>query len=502
MDFKHFLGFGLIGAAALTSGCGGSSSNSSSSTPATVDAKLKTVISSLTLTGDPSTARSIPSIESPKAQLGMKLFFSKALGGDQDSACVTCHHPALGGGDDLSLSIGVEADVPDLLGPGRAHSSAGTHFDGGPTVPRNAPTTFNIALYDQVLFHDGRVESLTKTPGANGSDGGIRTPDSSFGEADPNAGANLTVAQARFPVTSAEEMRGFTLEAGNSNAEVRTHLEQRLQNTLAELSTNNWLEEFRSGFGNETGTAETLITFDNIVDAIAEYENSQIFVDTPWKAYIAGDTNAISDDAKEGALLFYGSIEEGGANCATCHSGDFFTDEKFHAIAIPQIGRGKGNDNGTVTSDDFGRFRETGNEDDRYAFRTPALLNVTETGPWGHSGAYTTLEGVVRHHLNPEVAIGNYNFNQLDANIQVEDFTVNTQAALTKLLQNQSDGKSLLVDVSLTDTQVNQLLAFLATLTDSCVTDRNCLASWIPKESDTDPDSLRVNAVDSNSTPL
>ena len=36
------------------------------------------------------------------------------LGGDRDSACVTCHHPALGGGDALPLSIGVGADDPEL----------------------------------------------------------------------------------------------------------------------------------------------------------------------------------------------------------------------------------------------------------------------------------------------------------------------------------------------------------------------------------------------------
>ncbi len=32
---------------------------------------------------------------------------------------------------------------------------------------------------------------------------------------------------------------------------------------------------------------------------------------------------------------------------------------------------------------------------DRYKFRTPTLLNVEVTGPWGHAGAYTTLENMV-----------------------------------------------------------------------------------------------------------
>jgi len=62
------------------------------------------------LTGDPTTNRSLPQITDNKAQLGMKLFYTKSLGGDKDSACVTCHHPMLGGGDNISLSIGSEAE--------------------------------------------------------------------------------------------------------------------------------------------------------------------------------------------------------------------------------------------------------------------------------------------------------------------------------------------------------------------------------------------------------
>lgn len=182
----------------------------------------------------------------------------------------------LGGGDNLSLSVGVEAEMADLLGPGRAHSNGGTSYDGGPTVPRNAPTTFNIGLWDSVLFHDGRVESLTATGGANGAVGGIRTPDSPVGTADPNAGLNLAAAQARFPVTSPEEMRGFVFESGNSNDAVRNHLAQRLQNTVvpAELGLNQWLDEFRLAFNEPVGEATDLITFDNIVAAIAVYERS------------------------------------------------------------------------------------------------------------------------------------------------------------------------------------------------------------------------------------
>lgn len=468
---------------------------------ATLNTDVRAIIATENLTGDPSTGRELPDIEDPKAQLGMKLFFTKSLGGEQDAACVTCHHPALGGGDDLTLPIGVDAEVVDLLGPGRIHNINGDHFDGGPTVPRNSPTTYNVALWDNVLFHDGRVESLGKTANMNGNDDlGIRTPDSAFGEADINAGENLTAAQARFPVTSPEEMKNFSTLDGTSNSDVRENLEQRLGDYGTPLggmlAANNWLAEFREGFSTPDGTAEELITFNNIASAIGEYERSQVFIDTPWKNYVQGDDSAISDIAKRGAKLFFNSVEDGGANCSSCHSGDFFTDEGFHVIAMAQIGRGKGDgENGT---EDFGRFRETQDEKDKYAFRTPSLLNVTATGPWGHAGGSATLEQAVRTHLNPQEELTNYDFSQLAPNIQAVDMVENTQRAIDKLVANRADGIASIESVSLTDTQVDELLAFLAALTDPCVKDRECLGKWIPDASDTNPDTLRLNAIDAD----
>lgn len=477
-SFKHCFTLSIASSCLFIAAC-------NNSNPSTADA-LMPLVNAAGLTGDPSAGRTLPSINDPKAQLGKKLFFTKGLGGDSDSACVTCHHPSLGGGDDLSLPIGVGAETPDLLGPGRFHDSAATNYDGGPTVPRNAPTTFNIAMWDQALFHDGRVESLGKTAGANGDDGlGIRTPDSAFGVADPNAGDTLAAAQSRFPVTSPEEMRGFIFEAGNSNDAVRTSLDAKM------TAFGGWDAEFTTAFGDAT------ISYDRIADAIGEYERSQVFVDSPWKAFVEGDKNAISESAIRGGIKFFSSIEKGGANCVSCHSGDFFTDEQYHVLATPQIGRGKGNDNGTLANDDFGRFRETNVTTDMYRFRTPTLLNVEVTGPWGHAGAYTTLEAMVRHMLKPAEAVANYDFTQLNPTIQAADMLTNTQFALNQLEQNRSNNVTgVHRDVMFTEADVTDLVEFLKTLTDPCVKDRDCLAPWIPDAGDTNPDGLRVNAID------
>jgi len=489
----------LLSGAILLSGClGDQRTEEEKASGSDTDDKVKALIEDHRLTGDPTTERTLPSIDDPMTQLGMQLFFTKALSGEMDVACATCHHPKLGGSDALSLPIGVDAVDPDLLGPGREHSSNGTNFDGGPTVPRNSPTTFNVALWDEVLFHDGRVQSLATTPANNGENTDIETPDSESGVADSNAGDNLTAAQARFPVTSPEEMMGH--EKGMTRSEIRAYLVERLKGDNNDLLTNEWLDAFRTGFNSPEGSSDDLITEANIFKAIAEYERSQVFINSPWKDYVDGDDDALSLNAKKGALLFFRSIEDGGANCASCHSGDRFTDESFHNVAMIQIGRGKGD--GDTEDNDFGRFKVTGDEDDKFKFRTPSLLNVEFTAPYGHAGAYDNLDDVIKHHLNPSDALNSYTSASYASQGGLQDDNVNdnTQEALDALQADRDAGVSgVLTNVDLTDEEVGYLVAFLESLSDKCLSGSNTdscdLNDWIPSDSLADPDGLRLNAV-------
>jgi len=451
----------------------------------TIDEEIQRAADEHQLTGDPSTNRDIPSIYDPKAQLGMQLFYSKALGGDLDSACVTCHHPLLGGGDNLSLPVGAGALEVDMLGAGRTHSPLSSDYDGYAPVRRNAPTTFNIALWDSALFWDGRVESLFPVPGFNGAIGGISTPDSGTGLADMDAGMNLVAAQARFPLTSEEEMQGFVFEARQSNAIVRAHLVLRLSDTLSsDYIANTWGSAFQSVYGDAT------VDMEKITDAIAAYERSQLFIESPWKVYLEGNLTAITDSAKRGALLFFNTYEEGGFDCAACHSGDFFTDEDFYVMAMPQVGRGKYN--GDTADDDYGRSKVTGHN--RYAFRTPTLLNVEVTGPWGHCGSYTTLEGVVRHMADPEKAARAYDAGQLRSDVKTLNTYQNTENALQQLKLDRLAELTPHQSKDITEEEVDDIVSFLKTLTDPCVKSRACLTPWIP-DNTTGRDGLQLNGV-------
>jgi cytochrome c peroxidase len=472
-----------------------------------IDTELRQRIQAAGVTGDVEAGRTLPAITDPVAQLGKDLFFTTGLGGNLEVSCVTCHHPNLGGGDDLSLSVGVGAVDPLVLGPGRVHEETGR-----PNVPRNAPSIFNIGLWDRSMFWDGRIENMDPNPQNNGLGAIIRTPDTAFGVQDIGTGGNLTSAQAHFPVTSAQEMRTASFAVGADNETLRERLAARIGNYgegAGELAQNDWLQRFRTAYDQPAALATDLIHYDNIAIALAEYERSMVFTDNPFNRWVAGNEEALTEEQKRGALLFYTRIEDNGAGCSSCHTGDFFTDELMHNVATIQVGAGKGNGN----ADDFGRERETGLVEDRYKFRTPTLLNVAVTGPYGHAGAFDTLEQMVAHYINPGASVNDW-FNRGGA-CGVEQFgtiadcatlypeaRTNSVLSLQQLQISRANGDSLFLDANLTAVQQAEIVSFLEALTDPCVEDPMCMRPWVADPTSTGSDGMQLNGVDWTGTPL
>ena len=169
--------------------------------------------------------------------------------------------------------------------------------------------------------------------------------------------------------------------------------------------------------------------------------------------------------------LFYGK-----AACVSCHSGSFQTDQEFHAVAIPQIGPGKGD--GSDGHDDFGRERVTGDMADRYAFRTPPLRNVVLTGPWGHDGAFNDLEAMVRHHLDPFTSLRTYDKTQVvmpsRPDLDALDFIAYDDPVRLAALEDECE----LLPIPTSDEEIADLMEFLHALTDPSSLD---LRSDVPR---------------------
>jgi cytochrome c peroxidase len=116
----------------------------------------------------------------------------------------------------------------------------------------------------------------------------------------------------------------------------------------------------------------------NVSRALACFVRTLRSGGAPYDRFQAGDREALSPEARRGLALFRGK-----ANCLACHVGPNFTDEQFHNSGV-SWGRG-----------DLGRYRVTGVNRDRGAFKTPTLREVRRTAPYMHDGSLATLEEVI-----------------------------------------------------------------------------------------------------------
>lgn len=390
--------------------------------------------------------------------LGQQLFYDPILSGSQTVSCATCHHPRFGTGDGLSLGLG---DGGQGLGPDRVLDP-----DNIPEqrIPRNAPGLFNLGADEfTVMFHDGRLEADASRPN------GIRTP---LGDAMAEGFASVLSAQAMFPVLSPDEMAGHYSENDIAQAVRLGHLSLQggaWDQIAARVAA---VPGYRSQFDRMLGEGAP-VTFTAISDALAEFIAFEWRADdSPFDRHLAGD-DVLNPAQVRGMDLFYGF-----AGCAACHSGLFQTDHDFHAIAMPQLGPGKAARFEDHALDE-GRMRVTGDPQDAYAFRTPSLRNVTATAPYGHSGAYATLEGVIRHHLDPVAALMAYDRAQVvlpdlpgadDWRVMDDPDALGAIAAANEL-----------VPMSLSDPDIADLIAFLGALTDEgAITGRLGIPETLP----------------------
>lgn len=193
--------------------------------------------------------------------------------------------------------------------------------------------------------------------------------------------------------------------------------------------------------------------YEDIGNAIAAFERTLVFLDAPFDAYVAGHANAISPAAQAGFALFNGK-----ARCVTCHalnpSNPIGSDNRFHNIGVAarhrdfeklaaqalvtleQNGGADAVDQLALTTDlsELGRFLVSKQRSDIGAFKTPQLRNVALTAPYMHDGSMQTLWDVMDHYNK-----GGEANTYLDGGIE---------------------------PLALSETEIDQLVAFMFTLTD------------------------------------
>ncbi|MDV7142339.1 cytochrome c peroxidase [Tropicimonas sp. TH_r6] len=390
-------------------------------------------------------ASDFPTFPPEQVKLGQFLFFDPILSGNRNISCATCHSPDHGSGDGLPLGIG---EGGHGVGPKR---NAGAGEDRiKKRIPRNAPALWNLGATDiHTMFHDGRLH-VSDLYG-----NGFNSPAQEWL---PDGLESVLAAQALFPMTSEFEMAGNPKENQVAGA-----VYDRIDNVWPILAKRvrvipDYAEMFMAAYADVESPLDINIV--HIANAIAAFEATEFqSFDSPFDAFLAGDESALSPEQKAGMALFYGD-----AGCAACHSGPLFTDQEFHAITLPHFGPGRTRQWDPIVRD-VGHMGVSDRIEDAYRFRTPSLRNATLTAPYGHNGAYATLKGIVRHHLDPDAGFANWSPDE----VQLPDVPWLQKADFIPLQDKRERERQAaagdLEPISLSDAEVDQIIAFLQALT-------------------------------------
>jgi cytochrome c peroxidase len=246
--------------------------------------------------------------------------------------------------------------------------------------PKENPYTPQKVSLGKKLFFDTRLSvssaqscASCHSPGLAWGDGlavGVGHGMAKLGRRSP------TIVNAAWGAVSMWDGRLASLEqqalgaiqaAGTMNMPI-----DQLMDRLASVSEYKPL--FATAFPEQGMKASTL------AEAIATYERTVVSERAPFDAWIEGNEQAISEEAKRGFALFNSK-----ALCSACHEGWNFTNDGFQDIGLPSLDEGRG------------KFLP-GVIKMKHAFKTPGLREVAIRGPYMHDGSLGSLEQVIEHY--------------------------------------------------------------------------------------------------------
>ncbi len=277
-------------------------------------------------------------------------------------------------------------------------------------------------LFDTLLSDNNRTNCVACHLGDQSGTDRLSTAVGHNGRENPFHLNTLTILNsslAKFltwdgEVKSVEEEVGISIQASFEMDMTPKEVEQRLNDS------HNYVTKFNDVFKNEPKTGEKVVSFKNTQKAIGAYVRT-LLTRGDYDRFLEGDNDAINTEAKRGLANF---INFG---CKGCHTGmsvggqvikkfplkDFISIENL-GLNFPFIATDK-----SFPFENIGGFF---GQENTQNFRVPILRNVTKTSPYFHNGAVAKIREAV-------------------------DIMAKHQAGL-----------------NLTDTQIDEIVAFLKTL--------------------------------------
>lgn len=178
-------------------------------------------------------------------------------------------------------------------------------------------------------------------------------------------------------------LKNYTWDGVSHNLDERSlipittdfEMDSSLPEAVGKLNADaKYKQMFKAAFGDEN------ITGERILKAISQFMVTMVSADSKYDQYKKGQA-AFTGEEIQGMTLFQ-------QKCASCHSGELFTDESFRNTGMYY----------NAQFDDRGRYRVTLDWDDNMKFRVPSLRNVEYTAPYMHDGRFYTLDAVMNFY--------------------------------------------------------------------------------------------------------
>lgn len=291
--------------------------------------------------------------------------------------------------------------IPHFLDPAASNAFAKEAFDPVFFAPDQARTltaaqvTLGKRLfYDPVLSYNGQRSCATCHQPQRAFTDGLKTPASLPGEA-PVIRNTPTILNAALQPGQFYDMRVAYLEDQvNMVVHNKAEMHGSLESAAAKLQKDPGYQQlFKEAF---QVTPQDINSY-RIQQAIAAYIRSLIKLNSPFDAFMRGDTVQLSPAAKRGFNLFMGK-----AKCGTCHFMPL-----FNGVAPPDFSKAEAEILGVpavkdkaVLDGDSGKYNVHKIPLYRNAFKTPTLRNVALTAPYMHNGVFSTLEEVMNFYNN------------------------------------------------------------------------------------------------------
>lgn len=246
-----------------------------------------------------------------------------------------------------------------------------------PSVERNAPTKYGVEL-GRRLFREKKLSGNNSVSCAS-----CHQQNYAFADSLPQSKGvhQRTGLRNAPPLQNLAFLKRYNWDGNLMALEkqvlipIVTHEEMNssISQVIGKLRTDaRYPALFRKAFGDEA------ITSERIYRSIAQYGYTLISANAKYDRVIRYGLENFTSKEAEGYRIFQ-------EKCASCHSGELFTDQSFRNIGFPL----------NPDVEEAGRARVTGRSEDYMRFRVPSLRNVEYTAPYGSFGQFGTLKEVL-----------------------------------------------------------------------------------------------------------